>query len=73
MKDLPIEISTFDKIRTGNFYYVDKTRYVARLAGQAGYYFLSRPRRFGKTLFVDTLQCAFEGRRERPLCRTGQS
>jgi hypothetical protein len=46
---------------------------VARLAGQAGYYFLSRPRRFGKTLFVDTLQCAFEGRRERPLCRTGQS
>jgi hypothetical protein len=64
MKDLPIGISTFEKIRTGHFYYVDKTRYVARLAGQAGYYFLSRPRRFGKTLFVDTLQCAFEGRRE---------
>jgi hypothetical protein len=64
MKDLPIGISAFEKIRTGNFYYVDKTHYVARLADQAGYYFLSRPRRFGKTLFVDTLQCAFEGRRE---------
>ena len=64
MKDFPIGISTFEKIRTGNFYYVDKTRYVVRMAGQAGYFFLSRPRRFGKTLFVDTLKCAFEGRRE---------
>jgi hypothetical protein len=60
MKDLPIGISAFEKIRTGTFYYVDKTRYVARLADQAGYYFLSRPRRFGKTLFVDTLSVGFD-------------
>ena len=62
MKKLPIGIYTFEKIREDNFYYVDKTDYIAQLAEQAGYYFLSRPRRFGKSLFVDTLKCAFEGR-----------
>lgn len=64
MKKLPIGIYTFAKIRGDNYYYVDKTSYIVQLAAQAGYYFLSRPRRFGKSLFVDTLKCAFEGRRE---------
>lgn len=64
MKKLPIGIYNFEKIRSDDFYYVDKTPYIVQLADQAGYYFLSRPRRFGKSLFVDTLRCAFEGRRE---------
>ena len=64
MKKLPIGISTFEKIRDDDYYYVDKTKYVEQLAQEAGYFFLSRPRRFGKSLFVDTLKCAFECRRE---------
>src|SRR6056297_2561452 len=64
MKKLPIGIYTFEKIREDDFYDVDKTPYIVQLADQAGYYFLSRPRRFGKSLFLDTLKCAFEGRRE---------
>jgi hypothetical protein len=64
MKTLPIGISTFSEIRSENCYYVDKSVYVHQLAAGGKYYFLSRPRRFGKTLFVDTLKCAFEGRRE---------
>jgi hypothetical protein len=64
MKKLPIGISTFSEIITKNYCYVDKTPYVHALATTGKYYFLSRPRRFGKSLFVDTLKCAFEGRRE---------
>ncbi|MBK1703564.1 ATP-binding protein [Halochromatium glycolicum] len=58
---LPIGIQTFRKIREGGFTYVDKTVEAERLATQAGVYFLSRPRRFGKSLFVDTLKELFEG------------
>ena len=62
MKKLPIGISTFEKIRMNDCYYVDKTPFVQSLSERSGgYYFLSRPRRFGKSLFVDTLKCAFEG------------
>jgi hypothetical protein len=64
MKNLPIGISTFSEIISENCYYVDKSAYVHQLVTGGKYYFLSRPRRFGKTLFVDTLRCAFEGRRE---------
>ncbi len=64
MKKLPIGISTFEKIRTDDCYYVDKTYFIERLVEQSTYYFMSRPRRFGKSLFVDTLKCAFEGRRD---------
>ncbi len=65
MKDLPIGISTFEKLRMYHCYYVDKTAFVQKLSEHhGGYYFLSRPRRFGKSLFVDTLKCAFEGRRD---------
>jgi hypothetical protein len=58
---LPIGIQTLAKIREMNAYYVDKTAMALSLAQQAGYFFLSRPRRFGKSLFVDTLKELFEG------------
>ena len=58
---LPIGIQTFRKVREENCYYVDKTAYAARLADEGTHYFLSRPRRFGKSLFLDTLKELFEG------------
>ena len=58
---LPIGIQTFRKIREQNCYYVDKTPYVRRLFEEGTHYFLSRPRRFGKSLFLDTLKELFEG------------
>ena len=59
---LPIGIQTFREIREEGCYYVDKTAYARRLADDAGkHYFLSRPRRFGKSLFVDTLKELYEG------------
>ena len=61
MKKLPIGIQTFSKIIMENYYYVDKTELVVQLAEQGTYYFLSRPRRFGKSLFLDTLKEAFAG------------
>jgi len=63
MKYLPIGIQTFEKIRNSNYYYVDKTMFVKKLEN-GGYYFLSRPRRFGKSLFLDTLKEAFSGNKE---------
>ena len=65
MKYLPIGIQSFNIIREENYYYVDKTRFVHELIKEGGkYYFLSRPRRFGKSLFVDTLNRAFLGQKE---------
>lgn len=64
MKHLPIGISTLSKILENNMVYVDKTEYVYNLAATAGAYFLSRPRRFGKSLLLDTLKSLFEGREE---------
>jgi hypothetical protein len=61
---LPIGIQSFSEIRTGGYAYVDKTPYVASLVNEGKYYFLSRPRRFGKSLFLDTLDCAFSGKKE---------
>ena len=59
---LPIGIQTFRQIREEGYYYVDKTPYVRQLVDDAGkHFFLSRPRRFGKSLFVDTLKELFEG------------
>ncbi len=60
-RKLPIGIQTFRKIRSENYYYVDKTAYIARLVDEGTHYFLSRPRRFGKSLFLDTLKELFEG------------
>ncbi|MEJ5243201.1 MAG: AAA family ATPase, partial [Desulfomicrobiaceae bacterium] len=62
-KKLPIGIQTFAEIRREGYYYVDKTPFVAALAESGKYYFLSRPRRFGKSLFLDTLAEAFAGNR----------
>ena len=64
MKKLPIGIQSFVEIRTENYYYVDKTPFVKRLVDEGKYYFLSRPRRFGKSLFLDTLRQAFLGKEE---------
>ena len=58
---LPIGIQTFRKIREENCYYVDKTAHIRRLIEEGKHYFLSRPRRFGKSLFLDTLKELFEG------------
>ena len=58
---LPIGMQTFRELREENCYYVDKTPYVRRLLAGGKYYFLSRPRRFGKSLFLDTLKELFEG------------
>ena len=63
-KKLPIGIQTFEKIVQDNYCYVDKTHFVRQLIDGGTYYFLSRPRRFGKSLFLSTLKSAFEGRRE---------
>ena len=65
---LPVGIQTFRQIREEGYYYVDKTDYARRVADDAGkHYFLSRPRRFGKSLFVDTLKELYEG--SEPLFR----
>ncbi|NCC86032.1 MAG: hypothetical protein EOM03_18325, partial [Clostridia bacterium] len=63
-KKLPIGIQNFREIRQEGYYYVDKTPFVSRLAQSGKYYFLSRPRRFGKSLFLDTLDEAFAGNHE---------
>ncbi|MBQ4222781.1 MAG: ATP-binding protein [Prevotella sp.] len=60
----PIGIQTFSEIREGGYLYVDKTGYVHRLAHQFKFVFLSRPRRFGKSLLLSTMRSYFEGRRD---------
>ncbi|MCC5843495.1 MAG: ATP-binding protein [Verrucomicrobia bacterium] len=60
-KKLPVGIQNFREIREGDYYYVDKTPFVCRLHDEGKYYFLSRPRRFGKSLLVDTMKELFEG------------
>ena len=60
-RKLPIGIQTFRTIREENCYYVDKTDFIRRLVDGGTHYFLSRPRRFGKSLFLDTLKELFEG------------
>ena len=64
MKKLPVGIQTFSEIMAGNYVYVDKTQYVYNLIHDAKYYFLSRPRRFGKSLLLDTIAEAFKGNKE---------
>ncbi len=60
----PIGIQTFEQIRNSGFVYVDKTDLIYRLVTEGKIYFLSRPRRFGKSLLLSTLKCYFEGRKE---------
>ena len=60
----PIGIQNFEKIRTEDFLYVDKTAEIYKLAKEGRYYFLSRPPRFGKSLLVSTMEAYFSGRKE---------
>ena len=60
-RKLPIGMQTFREVREENCYYVDKTAYIGRLLDEGKHYFLSRPRRFGKSLFLDTCKELFEG------------
>ena len=60
-RKLPIGMQTFRQLREENCYYIDKTAYIRRLLDEGKHYFLSRPRRFGKSLFLDTLKELFEG------------
>lgn len=64
MMKYPIGIQSFEKIIGGNYVYVDKTALVYRLVKNSSIYFLSRPRRFGKSLLVSTLKCYFEGKKD---------
>lgn len=64
MTKYPIGIQTFEQIIKGEFVYVDKTSLVYQLAGAGKFYFLSRPRRFGKSLLLSTLEAYFSGRRD---------
>ncbi len=64
-KFLPLGIQNFDQMIKGNFVYIDKTRYIYNMVrAPQGFYFLSRPRRFGKSLLVSTLRSLFEAKRE---------
>lgn len=60
----PVGIQTFSKLIRGGYIYVDKTQYIKSLTSQGQYIFLSRPRRFGKSLLLSTLEAYFEGQRE---------
>ena len=64
MRKLPIGIHTFETMITRGYLYVDKTQYVHRMATEGMYYFMARPRRFGKSLLVSTLKCLFQGRKD---------
>lgn len=61
---LPLGIQNFEELRKGGYLYADKTDMVWQIANGDKYNFLSRPRRFGKSLLVSTLQCYFEGKKE---------
>lgn len=60
----PIGIQNFEKLRQGGYVYVDKTGLAYRMVKTGSYYFLSRPRRFGKSLLISTLLAYFEGKKE---------
>ena len=65
LKRCRIGVQTFEKVIEGNYLYIDKTEYIYRMAhGASNYYFLSRPRRFGKSLLVSTLHSYFAGKKE---------
>jgi hypothetical protein len=64
LQNLPIGIQTFEKLRKQGFLYVDKTDLVYQLANTGQFYFLSRPRRFGKSMLISTLKAYFQGKKE---------
>ncbi|MDM8523502.1 ATP-binding protein [Desulfococcaceae bacterium HSG8] len=64
LQRLPIGDSSFESIRANECVYVDKTRHLFQMADEGKYYFMSRPRRFGKSLTVSTLRCMFQGKKD---------
>ena len=60
----PIGIQNFESLRKDGYLYIDKTEFVHKLVSEGRYYFLSRPRRFGKSLLISTLEAYFQGKRE---------
>ena len=60
----PIGIQNFEKIRKDGYLYIDKTAWVYQLANTGSYYFLSRPRRFGKSLLLSTIEAYLQGKKE---------
>ena len=64
IRRLPVGVQSFEDLREGGFVYVDKTKYIYELARRSKQYFLSRPRRFGKSLFLSTLKAYWEGKKE---------
>ena len=63
-KIYPIGIQNFEKLRRGGYFYIDKTALIYQLVKTGSYYILSRPRRFGKSLLISTLEAYFQGKRE---------
>lgn len=63
-KIYPIGIQNFEKLREGGYFYIDKTALIYRMVKSGSYYFLSRPRRFGKSLLISTLEAYFQGKKE---------
>lgn len=63
-KIFPIGIQNFEKLRKDGYFYIDKTALIYKLVKTGSYYFLSRPRRFGKSLLISTLEAYFQGKKE---------
>lgn len=63
-KIYPIGVQNFAEIREGGFVYIDKTEFIHKLVSSGKYFFLSRPRRFGKSLLISTIEAFFQGRKE---------
>ena len=63
-KIYPIGIQNFEKLRRGGYFYIDKTALMYQMVKTGSYYFLSRPRRFGKSLLISTLEAYFQGKKE---------
>ncbi len=64
LRKLPIGVQSFEWLRNNDYLYVDKTEFIYRLANEGKTYFLSRPRRFGKSLLLSTMRAYFEGKKE---------
>ena len=64
MQKLPIGIQTFEEFRKENYLYIDKTKQILQMIENGKCYFLSRPRRFGKSLTISTLESMFKGQAE---------
>ena len=63
MKNIPYGMADFKDV-VSNYYYIDKTKYIPLLEQYGNFLYFIRPRRFGKSLFLDTLKCAYEGKKE---------